>query len=178
MPSISSSFQYQLPISSDDLLNILKDNRVDFKLYQHKPLHSVNESKIEQELIFPTNTNSVHIKNLFLRDNKKRNYLITCEQDKKIDLKLLKEKIKSDRLSFGSAERLYQYLGVFPGAVSPFCMLNGIKNNVKFFCDFDLKQFKNIYLHPFVNDRTVCLNINDLEKFLKKYDISINWENV
>lgn len=178
MSSVSSSFQNQLPISSDDLLNILKDNRVDFKLYQHKPLHSVNESKIEQELIFPTNTNSVHIKNLFLRDKKKRNYLITCEQDKKIDLKLLKEKIKSDRLSFGSAERLYQHLGVFPGAVSPFCMLNGIKNNVKFFCDFDLKQFKNIYLHPFVNDRTVCLNINDLEKFLKKYDISINWENV
>ena len=178
MSSSSSSFKYKLPISSDELLNILKDNKVDFKLYQHKPLHSVNESKIEQELIFPTNTNSVHIKNLFLRDNKKRNYLITCEQDKKIDLKLLKEKIKSDRLSFGSAERLYQYLGVFPGAVSPFCMLNGIKNNVKFFCDFDLKQFKNIYLHPFVNDRTVCLNINDLEKFLKKYDISINWENV
>ena len=178
MSSASSSFQYQLPISSDDLLNILKNNRVDFKLYQHKPLHSVNESKIEQELIFQKSTNSVHIKNLFLRDKKKRNYLITCEQDKKIDLKLLKEKIKSDRLSFGSAERLYQYLGVFPGAVSPFCMLNGIKNNVKFFCDFDLKQFKNIYLHPFVNDRTVCLSINDLEKFLKKYDISINWENV
>ena len=114
----------------------------------------------------------------FIWETKKKNFLITCEQDKKIDLKLLKEKIKSDRLSFGSAERLYQYLGVFPGAVSPFCMLNGIKNNVKFFCDFDLKQFKNIYLHPFVNDRTVCLNINDLEKFLKKYDISINWENV
>ena len=93
MSSVSSSFQNQLPISSDDLLNILKDNRVDFKLYQHKPLHSVNESKIEQELIFPTNTNSVHIKNLFLRDNKKRNYLITCEQDKKIDLKRLKDKI-------------------------------------------------------------------------------------
>ena len=93
-------------------------------------------------------------------------------------MKLLKEKIKSDRLSFGSPERLYQYLGVFPGAVSPFCMLNGIKNNVKFFCDFDLKKFKKIYLHPFVNDRTICLNINDLEIFLKKYDISINWENL
>ena len=96
------------------MLNILKDNRVDFKLYQHKPLHSVNESKIEQELIFPTNKNSVHIKNLFLRDNKKRNYLITCEQDKKIDLKRLKDKIESGRLSFGSANRLFQYLGVFP----------------------------------------------------------------
>ena len=47
MSSVSSSFQNQLPISSDDLLNILKDNRVDFKLYQHKPLHSV---KMNQRL--------------------------------------------------------------------------------------------------------------------------------
>ena len=175
MSSSSSNFQYKLPISSDELLNILKDNSVGFKLYQHKPLHSVNESKIEQELIFPTNTNSVHIKNLFLRDKKKRNYLITCEQDKKIDLKRLKEKIESGRLSFGSANRLFQHLGVFPGAVSPFCMLNGIKNNVQFFCDSYLKQFKNIYLHPFVNDRTICLDVNDLEYFLKKYYVFINW---
>ena len=178
MSNVSSSFQYQLPISCDDLLNILKDNRVDFKLYQHKPLHSVNESKIEQELIFPTNTNNVHIKNLFLRDKKKRNYLITCEQDKKIDLKLLKEKIESGRLSFGSADRLFQHLGVFPGAVSPFCMLNGIKNNVQFFCDYNIRKFKNVYLHPFVNDRTICLDITDLEKFLIKYHIPINWINL
>ena len=168
----------QIPINSNDLINLLEIQEIKFKLYKHKPLISVKEAKSVQALIFPSNRYSVHIKNLYLRDKKKNNFLITCEQDKKIDLKLLKEKIKSDRLSFGSAERLYQYLGVFPGAVSPFCMLNGIKNNVKFFCDFDLKQFKNIYLHPFVNDRTVCLSINDLEKFLKKYDISINWENV
>ena len=81
-------------------------------------------------------------------------------------------------MSFGSAERLYQYLGVFPGAVSPFCMLNGIKNNVKFFCDFDLKQFKNIYLHPFVNDRTVKMKFNDLVKFLYEYKIDINWISI
>ena len=175
MSNVSTSFQYQLPISSGNLLNILKKNKVNFKLYQHKPLYSVNESKIEQELIFPTNTNSVHIKNLFLRDNKKKNYLITCEQDKKIDLKQLKEKIESGRLSFGSADSLFQHLGVLPGAVSPFCMLNGIKNNVQFFCDCSLKQFKKIYVHPFVNDRTICLDVNDLEHFLKKYYIFIKW---
>ena len=178
MSSESSIFQNQLPISSDNLLNILKNNKVDFKLYQHKPLHSVDEAKIEQALIFPTNTNNVHIKNLFLRDNKKKNYLITCEQDKKIDLKLLKEKIESGRLSFGSADRLFQHLGVFPGAVSPFCMLNGIKNDVQFFCDTNLKQFKNIYLHPFVNDLTICLDVNDLVCFLKKYYVLINWINL
>ena len=175
MVKATLDFQHQLPITSDDILTILKENQIHFKLYEHKPLYSVNESKIEQLSIFPANTNSVHIKNLFLRDKKKNNYLITCEQDKKIDLKLLKEKIESARLSFGSADRLFQHLGVFPGAVSPFCMLNGIKNNVQFFCDYNLKQFKNIYVHPFVNDRTICLDVNDLEHFLKKYYVFINW---
>ena len=168
----------QIPINSNDLINLLNIQQIKFKLYQHKPLISVKEAKSVQALLFPSNMYSVHIKNLYLRDKKKNNFLITCEQDKKIDLKLLKEKIKSDRLSFGSSDRLFQNLGVLPGAVSPFCMLNGIKKNVNFYCDYDLKQFNKIYLHPFVSDRTVCLNINDLEKFLKKHDIYINWINL
>ena len=168
----------QIPINSNDLINLLKGQEIKFKLYKHKPLISVKEAKSVQALLFPSNMYSVHIKNLYLRDKKKNNFLITCEQDKKIDLKLLKEKIKSDRLSFGSSDRLFQNLGVLPGAVSPFCMLNGIKKNVNFYCDYDLKQFNKIYLHPLVSDRTVCLNINDLEKFLKKHDIYINWINL
>lgn len=170
-----NSFEKKLPISPDNLSQLLKNDNIKFKLYEHKPLISVKESKCVQKLIFPSNRYSVHIKNLYLRDKKKNNYLITCEQDKKIDLKLFKEKIKSDRLSFGSPDRLFQCLGVLPGAVSPFCMLNGVKKNVNFYCDYDLKQFKKIYLHPFVNDKTICLEINDLENFLDKYHITINW---
>ena len=64
--------QHQLPITSDDLLTILKENQIDFKLYKHKPLNSVNESKTEQESIFPVNSNNVHTKNLYLRDKKKK----------------------------------------------------------------------------------------------------------
>ena len=173
-----NSLEKKLPISPDNLSKLLKNDNIKFKLYEHKPLISVKESKSIQKLIFSSNRHSVHIKNLYLRDKKKNNFLITCEQDKKINLKLFKEKIKSDRLSFGSPERLFQCLGVLPGAVSPFCMLNGIKNNVNFYCDYDLKQFKKIYLHPFVNDRTICLDIIDLEKFLKKYDVFINWVNL
>jgi len=170
-----NSSEKKLPISPDNLSRLLKNHNIKYKLYTHKPLYSVNDSKIEQELIFPINSNNVHIKNLFLRDKKKRNYLITCEQDKKIDLKILKEKIKSDRLSFGSSDRLFQSLGVLPGAVSPFCMLNGIKNNVNFYCDFNLKGYRKIFLHPFANNKTIYMSLNDLEFFLKKYHIIINW---
>ena len=170
--------KYKLPISKENLICLLNYYQIKFDLFEHEPLSSVKESKVLQNLIFPNNKESVHIKNLYLRDKRKRNYLITCEQDKSIDLKILKEKIKSNRLSFGSPDRLFQHLGVFPGAVSPFCMLNGIKNNVKFFCDYDLKQYKKMYLHPFVNDVTFCLEIDNLENFLKLYHISINWVNL
>ena len=165
----------KLPISPIKLFNLLNSNNVNFELYKHYPLYSVSESKVAQENIFPSDQNSVHIKNLYLRDKKHRNYLITCEQDKSIDLKILKEKIKSNRLSFGSPDKLFQHLGVFPGSVSPFCMLNGIKNNVNFYCDYDLKGYTKIFLHPFTNDKTIYMNLDDLEKFLKKYHINLNW---
>ena len=71
MSKATLSFQSQLPITSDYLLTILEKNGIDFKLYEHKPLYSVNESKIEQGLIFPLNSNYVHIKNFYLRDKKK-----------------------------------------------------------------------------------------------------------
>ena len=175
MSDATMKFQDLLPISSDMLIGLLAKNNILFDLYNHVPLFSVKDTKELQNLIFPPDNYAVHIKNFYLRDKKKNNFLFTCEQDKNVDLNFLKQLIKSGRLSFSSPERLYENLGVFPGAVSPFCMLNGIKNNVIFYCDYDLKQFKSIYLHPFVNDRTICLNMNDLEEFLKKYYININW---
>ena len=79
----------KLPITPITLLKLLREHNVSFKLFKHKPLISVNDSKSIQELIFPSNKYSVHIKNLFLRDKKKRNYLITCDQYKIINLKTL-----------------------------------------------------------------------------------------
>ena len=72
MSKATLDFQHQLPITSDDLLTILKENQIDFKFYEHKPLNSVVESKTEQESIFPVSSNNVHIKNLYLRDKKKK----------------------------------------------------------------------------------------------------------
>ena len=60
-----------LPITPNILMGSLKEHRVSFKFFRHKPVISVSDSKSIQELIFPTNSNDVHIKNLFLRDKKK-----------------------------------------------------------------------------------------------------------
>ena len=170
--------QDKLPISSDDLVKLLNDSKIEFDLYSHKPLYTVKESKIFYESQYEYNEFNCHIKNLYLRDKKKNNYLFVCDQDKIIDLKQLSYLMSAARLSFGSPQRLFENLGVFPGAVSPFCMLTGKKNGVKLFFDSNFKKIKNIYLHPFVNDRTIKMKFNDLVKFLNEYKVEINWINI
>ena len=79
------------------------------------------------------------------------------------------------RLSFGSPERLFEHLGVRPGAVSPFAMINGVKNNVKLFIDLNLKYYTKIFAHPLVNDRTLEITMTDLQIFFEKTNVYINW---
>ncbi len=79
------------------------------------------------------------------------------------------------RLSFGSSERLFEHLGVRPGAVTPFAMINGVKKNVKLFLDINLKSYTKIFAHPLVNDRTIEVAMADLQIFFKKNYIDINW---
>jgi len=95
-----------------------------------------------------------------------------------IDLKELQIKIGVGRLSFASPERLIERLGVFPGAVTPFSMINGIHKNVMLFMDSSLKDFKKIYAHPLVNDRTLELSFENLEIFFKKINVFPQWINL
>ena len=134
----------KLPISSNELLKQLDEWKIIYKHFTHEPLISVNESKLLQEKLFGNNKENGHIKNLYLRDKKKNNILFVAHQDAVIDLKLLAEKMNMGRLSFGSKERLMENLGVLPGAVSPFAMINGVNNNVTIFLDRKLKSYKRI----------------------------------
>ena len=97
------------------------------------------------------------------------------EQDVQLDLKLLKETLNSGRLSFGSPDRLMEFLGVRPGAVTPFAMINGAKNNVRLFLDLNIKKFSKIYAHPLVNDRTLEIKTKDLIYFFDKIKVVPNW---
>ena len=115
------------------------------------------------------------IKNLYLRDNKKRDFLVTVEQDQEINLKALKDIIGAGHLSFGSSGRLMENLGVYPGAVTPFCMINGVKNGVKFFLDSALQFCSKIYAHPLVNDRTLEVSLRNLEDFFDRIGAEIHW---
>ena len=165
----------KLPISSKQLLKQLDEWKIIYKHFTHKPLISVNESKLIQEKIFGNNKENGHLKNLYLRDKKKNNILFVAHQDAVIDLKLLAEKMNMGRLSFGSKERLMENLGVLPGAVSPFAMINGVKNNVTIFLDTKLKSYKRIFAHPLENNQTLEITFDQLENFFKKIFVTTYW---
>ena len=168
----------KLPTSSIQLLKQLDEWKIIYKHFIHEPLISVNESKLLQEKLFGNNKENGHIKNLYLRDKKKKNILFVAHQDAIIDLKLLAENINVGRLSFGSHERLMENLGVLPGAVSPFAMINGVKNNVSIYLDSKLKTYKNIFAHPLENNQTLEITFDHLEKFFRKLSVEPKWINL
>ena len=175
MVDASSEFQNSLPISSDTLLETLKEWSISYKLFEHVPLRTVEDSKKVEGIFISTENGGGHVKNLYLRDKKKRNILLVAEQDQAIDLKKLSKNLNFSNLSFGSPERLMQNLGVRPGAVTPLSMINGVNNNVSLFMDKALRNKTVIYIHPLVNDRTIEMTILNLEKFFSKIGVNFEW---
>jgi len=165
----------QIPLSSDALLAQLDAWGLGYVLHEHVALRTVEEAKqVEADLEVP-GEKALRVKNLYLRDKKKRNYLVTLEQDRKIDLKELGAELGVGKLSFGSADRLMQNLGVLPGAVTPLSMINGVGNAVTFYMDAAAQQADVIYMHPLVNTRTVGMARADLMAFFERVGCDVNW---
>ncbi len=175
MVDASSKFQDSLPVSSDALLEILKRWSISYNLFEHVPLRTVEDSKKVEGIFISTQNGGGHVKNLYLRDKKKKNILLVAEQDQAIDLKRLSKNLNFSNLSFGSPERLMQNLGVRPGAVTPLSMINGVNNNVSLFMDKALRNKIVIYVHPLVNDRTIEMTLENLEKFFSKIGVNFEW---
>ena len=171
----SSKHQGSLPISSDAIMEQLDNWVISYTRSEHVPLRTVEDSKKVQGQFLSLEEGGGHIKNLYMLDNKKRNVFLVAEQDRQIDLKTLNRKLGTGRLSFGSAERLMENLGVRPGAVTPPSMINGVKTGVQVFVDSELKNCKLIYVHPLVNDRTLGLTVKGLQTFFDKIEVEPVW---
>ena len=171
----SSKYQDSLPISSDAILSLLDNWKISYTRTDHEPLRTVEDSKKVQNQFLSSENGGGHIKNLYLRDNKKQNILLVTEQDRQIDLKNVHLKLGVGRISFGSPERLMENLGVRPGAVTPLSMITGVQMEVRLFIDSDLKNCKQIYVHPLVNDRTLGITVEELQKFFDKIKVQPTW---
>jgi Ala-tRNA(Pro) deacylase len=128
----------------------------------HPPVFTVEEAEKHW-----TEVEGAHCKNLFLRNKKgNRHYLVIIESSKQADLRQLNRLLNEDRLSFGSPDRLRKFLGLDPGSVSPFGLLNDATRDVVVVVDQDLRQAKTVNFHPNVNTATVGISYADFERFL------------
>jgi Ala-tRNA(Pro) deacylase len=113
-----------------------------------------------------------HTKNLFLKDAKDRLWLISAEQDTVIDLKRLHHAIGSARLSFGSADLMEEVLGVTPGSVTAFALINDTDHRVTFVLDRRLAEAERVNFHPLTNTATTGVSREGLAKFLAAAEVA------
>ena len=168
----SSTYQDSLPIHPDSLIARLTELNLPFESFSHPPLRTVADSKEHRAGFLTKEDGGAHIKNLYLRDRKKANFLAVIEEDKDVDLKKLSDQLGAGRLSFGSADRLLEFCGVRPGAVTPLAMLYGHEKQVTLAVDKDILEAKLIYMHPLVNDRTIAMSPQDLMTFLSSFGVT------
>ena len=166
----TSKFKDTLPTTPETLLMLLDRLQIAYVMHRHPPLRTVEDSKAYRD-----NMPGLHIKNLYLRDRKKQNFLLVVEEDRQIDMKSLNQKIGCERLSFGSAERLFEMLGVRPGAVSPLTLINDPDKKVHLALDIALRTNEVIYAHPLVNDMTLGIEGPYLQQFFAYTGHKVQW---
>ena len=155
------------PCSRTVLLELLSTLKIEHKTVSHEAMFTVGQSKSLRE----TDSQGGYTKNLFMRNKKGAMWLITCNEDRQIDLKNLAAamgyKGSSGRFSFASKDRLSRYLGVSPGAVSPLALVNETGNLVQIAIDISLLDYEVIHLHPLDNHHTTTISIQDLIQFVE-----------
>ena len=151
-----------MDIAEAQVYEVLGRLRIAYTRHEHPPVFTVEQA--EQHW---TDIEGLHCKNLFLRNKRgNRHYLVVAPTSKKVDLRRLNEKLAEDRLSFGSPERLLRLLGLEPGSVSPFGLINDRRKEVMVILDEDLRSAWRVNFHPNVNTATVGLSREDFETFL------------
>ena len=148
--------------SRADLIALLDSLGVEHLTHEHPAVFRVGEGE-EIKAAIP----GAHTKNLFLKDAKDQLWLISAQDRTVIDLKRLHTVIGSARLSFGSAELMEQVLGVTPGSVTAFALINDSDRRVHFVLDRNLAEAGRVNFHPLTNTATTGVDQAGFRKFLR-----------
>lgn len=151
------------PATPTDLFARLDELGIAYKTHEHPPLFTVEDSKrLRGELP------GGHCKNLFLRDKKRSLFLLVVLEDRAIDLKGLRDRLgAAGNLSFGSPDLLLEVLGVTPGGVTPFALINDRQKRVTVFLDKKMLVMDPLNYHPLSNAMTTAIRPDDLLRFIE-----------
>jgi Ala-tRNA(Pro) deacylase len=144
------------------LFEILDTLHIPYACYEHPAAPTIEEAMKHWAGIDAT-----HCKNIFLRNHKgNRHYLVILEHTRELHIRDLEQRLKQGKLTFASDERLMKYLGLTPGSVSPFGLINDTLHHVHLFLDENLKNSARISFHPCINTASLVISFSDFEKFL------------
>lgn len=149
-----------------DIYDYLKERRIGFETTEHQAVYTMEELS-DVVLPYP----ETDAKNLFVRDDKKRQYyLITVKGDKRVDLKAFRRQHATRPLSFASENELKDILGLVPGAVTPLGILNDAEHRVQLYLDEDFLDSPGLIgVHPNDNTATVWLKTEDLIAIIQEH---------
>jgi Ala-tRNA(Pro) deacylase len=146
----------------DDLFARFRDLGIQAATKEHPPVFTVEEARALRGQI-----PGGHCKNLFLKDEKGATFLIVCLEDARIDLKAAPAKIGSRRLTFGKPDLLMEVLGVEPGSVTPFGLINDTTRRAQVILEKKMMEEELLSYHPLSNDATTTLKSHDLVTFIR-----------
>ncbi|MBV9557479.1 MAG: prolyl-tRNA synthetase associated domain-containing protein [Pseudolabrys sp.] len=151
-----------MPLGHEQLFAYLDGLGIVHSTVTHPPLFTVEQSQALRGRV-----PGGHSKNLFLRDKNNALFLIVALEDAKIDLKTLHHKLGAARFSFGSPNLMMDVLGVEPGSVTPFGVINDTEGRVTVVLDRPMMEHTTLNYHPLVNTMTTGISRDDLYKFLE-----------
>lgn len=151
-----------MPTTPQQLLADLQARGIETRTIAHQPVYTVDESQALRGSL-----PGGHAKSLFLRNKKKQFWLVVAKEDRPVDLKAL-GRLLGGRLSFGDSDKLWAVLGVRPGAVTPFAVINDTAQRVTVILDQDLMAEEPLNFHPLDNSMTTAIGRDDLVRFLRE----------
>jgi len=150
-----------LPDSTAPLFARLDRLGIETATVEHAAVFTVEEASATYAAI-----PGVHCKNLFMKDAKGALFLVVCPHDREIAVNQLHKRIGCKRLSFGKPELLMEVLGVAPGSVTPFALINDTERRVNVILDAEMMAAEAANYHPLVNTATTSIKTADLRRFL------------
>ncbi len=145
------------------LYELLEMLNIRFEYHEHPPLATIEDARIHWK-----DYNSGRCKNIFFRNHKgDRHYLVILEHLRQLNIKDLEKRLRQGKLTFASDQRLNKYLGLEPGSVSPFGLINDTEKHVHLFIDEKLNEYERLAFHPNVNTASLVIKKSDLILFLE-----------
>ena len=156
---------------SEKLYQLLTQLNIDFEYVEHPAAPTIEIAKQ-----YWAGHDARHCKNLFFRNHKgNRHYLVILDCEQNMDIHSIEKQLHQGKLSFASEVRMMKYLGVTPGSVTPFGLINDTEHHVHVFIDKQLENAQKLSFHPCINTASLIISKNDFLKFLDYTQNCYEW---